>query len=79
MTASTTLLTIPETAARLGIDGRPDSVYRLIHSGDLRAVNIATGKRSRLRVREDDLAAFIESRTTSTSAPSVEDALAASS
>lgn len=73
-----TALTIPETADRLRV--KADTVYRLINSGALRAVNIAaTGKRSRLRVRESDLARFIDERTASTATPSVSDALAATS
>ena len=38
------------------------SVYALIRSGQLTAINIAPGKGKVLRVRERDLEAFIESR-----------------
>ena len=73
---STVLLTVPETAVRLGV--QRNTVYRLINAGELRAVNVAaTGSKSRARIREDDLAAFIESRTTSFDKPTVDDALAA--
>jgi excisionase family DNA binding protein len=60
--APVALLTIPETAERLRISKR--AVYLLIDTGDLRTVNIASAKgASRMRVREDDLAAFIDKRT----------------
>ena len=57
------LLTIPETADKLGVSVR--TVHKLIRVGDLRTVDIAVSgdKRSRARVREDDLEAFIEART----------------
>jgi excisionase family DNA binding protein len=75
---TTKLLTVPETAARLGV--QRNTVYRLIKAGALRTVDIAaTGKKARARVREDDLAAFIESRTASVETPTVDDALAATS
>ena len=60
---STQLLTIPQAADRLEI--APNTVYRLIASGDLRAVDMAVSgtRKSKTRVREDDLDAFIEGRT----------------
>lgn len=60
---STKLLTIPETADELGIAAT--TVYRMIACGDLRAVDMAVpgAKKSKTRVREDDLEAFIEGRT----------------
>lgn len=55
------LLTIPETAERLKVSRR--AVYYLIDSGSLRVVNVSNTGASKSRVREDDLRAFIESRT----------------
>jgi excisionase family DNA binding protein len=42
-----------------------DTVMRIVASGELRVVDIAPpgSKRSKTRIRDDDLAAFIESRT----------------
>lgn len=63
--APSKVLNMEEAAERLGVGRR--TVYRLIAQGELRAVNVspsgAAGRRPRMRVREDDLAAFIESRT----------------
>lgn len=60
------LLTIPETASRLGCCD--NHVYRLIAAGALRAVDIAQpgSRRAKTRVREDDLAAFIDGHTRDT-------------
>lgn len=57
------LLTIPAAAARLKCSDM--HVYRLIARGELRAVDISDPgvKRSKTRVRTDDLAAYIESHT----------------
>lgn len=57
------LLTIPQAAERLEI--ATNTVYRLIASGDLRAVDLAVSgtRKSKTRVRDDDLEAFIEGRT----------------
>jgi excisionase family DNA binding protein len=57
------LLTIAATAVRLGCSD--DHVYRLIATGGLEAVDIAQpgAKRSKTRIRSDDLDAYIESRT----------------
>lgn len=71
------LLTVPETARRLGV--QRNTVYRLINSRALRTVNVAASGKPRIRIREDDLAAFIESRTASAPSVDVADALAASS
>ena len=57
------LLTIPVAAARL--DCGDMHVYRLIASGELAAVDIAQpgSRRSKTRVRSDDLADYIERKT----------------
>lgn len=57
------LLTIPATATRLGASEM--HIYRLIASGDLRAVDISMpgSRKSKTRVRSDDLDDYIESRT----------------
>ena len=56
----TRLLTIPEAADRLSCSN--PHVYRLIQRGALRAVDISTpdSKRSKTRVRSDDLQGYIE-------------------
>jgi excisionase family DNA binding protein len=56
------LLTIPQVMQRLGIKSK-DTIYKLISDRELRVVDISTYGRSRSRVREDDLAEFIEKRT----------------
>ena len=60
---STKLLTIPETADELGIS--PNTVYKMIACGDLRAVDMAVpgARSSKTRIRLEDLEAFIEART----------------
>ncbi len=57
------LLTIPVTGKRIGVS--INTVYRLIATGQLRAVDVApTGsRRPKTRVRSDDLEAYIESIT----------------
>lgn len=58
------LFTLAEVGERIGVS--TTTVQRLIASGGLRAVNVAatgTGSRARLRVREDDLAKWINART----------------
>jgi excisionase family DNA binding protein len=62
-TNSMSLLTISAAAARLGCSGM--HVYRLIASGELEAVDIAQpgARRSKTRVRSDNIDAYIESRT----------------
>lgn len=60
---SAKLLTIPETAEELGIS--PNTVYKMIRCGDLRAVDMAVpgAKAPKTRVRQEDLEAFIDART----------------
>jgi excisionase family DNA binding protein len=57
------LLTIPAAAGRLGSSDM--HVYRLIANGVLRAVDIAQpgARKSKTRVRSDDLNAYIEANT----------------
>ena len=59
----TALLTIPETALRLGCSDM--HVYRLISSGELSAVDVSQrgSRRPKTRVRSDDLASYIDART----------------
>lgn len=76
MTRAPDLLSIPTVARRLDISR--DQVYKLIRSREIRTVDVGAEGSARLRVREDDLLAFIEKRTASTDAPSTGDALAAS-
>jgi len=58
------LFTPKETGERLG-GASENHVYRLIARGQLRAVDIGLpgSRRSKTRIREDDLAAYIEART----------------
>lgn len=60
---TTTLLTIPQTREQLGCS--ENHVYRLIASGQLRAVDIRPrgSKRPKTRIRRDDLHAFIDAHT----------------
>lgn len=60
---STKLLTIPEAAEELRLAA--NTVYKLIATGDLRAVDMAVAgaRKSKTRVRQDDLDAFIEARS----------------
>lgn len=59
------LLTLDQVAERMGISR--DGVERLITAGELAAVDVhAAGKRPRLRIREDTLAAFYETRAINT-------------
>jgi excisionase family DNA binding protein len=57
------LLTIAEAGAALGCS--PMHVYRLIAAGELSAVDIAQpgARRSKTRVRSDEVSAYIEART----------------
>jgi excisionase family DNA binding protein len=60
---SAQLLPIPAAAERLGCSEM--HIYRLVSSGELRAVDISrkgAGK-SKTRIRSDDLDTYIESRT----------------
>lgn len=54
------LFTIPDVADRLGV--ARSTVYDLIARGELRVVDLGHG-RAKSRVREDDLAQFIDRRT----------------
>jgi excisionase family DNA binding protein len=57
------LLPIPAAAERLGCSQM--HIYRLVSSGELRAVDVSrkgSGK-TKTRIRSDDLDAYIESRT----------------
>lgn len=62
-TRQTTLLTIAEASARLGCSDM--HVYRLVAAGELAAVDIAQpgARRSKTRIRSDQVAAYIDSRT----------------
>ena len=53
------LFTIPGVGVELGKSR--DTVYRMIAAGELRAVRIQRGSRSTMRVRADDLQAYIDS------------------
>jgi excisionase family DNA binding protein len=57
----TRLLTTTEAGHVLGVSR--DSVLRLIRSGGLRVVDVSTGGRPRLRIRDDDLDAWIDAHT----------------
>jgi len=61
---STQLLTPAQAAERIGVKST-NTIYRLIAEGALRAVDIKVppAKRSKTRIREDDLEAFIEANT----------------
>jgi len=61
--ADAQLLTINEAAGRLRCSD--DHVYRLIAAGTLRPADIALpgSRRSKTRIREDDLAAYINGQT----------------
>jgi excisionase family DNA binding protein len=63
------LLTPAEAAGRIGASEM--HVYRLITDGELRAVDIAQrgSKRSKTRIRSDDIDAYIEARTRQTGSP----------
>jgi excisionase family DNA binding protein len=60
---SVALLTIGEAGFRLRAS--ENHVYRLVALGQLRAVDVGLpgSRRSKTRIREDDLAAYIQSRT----------------
>lgn len=68
-TAPLTLLTPAEAAGRIGASEA--HVYRAIASGELRVVDIAQpgSRRSKTRVRSDDLDAYIEARTRQAGTP----------
>ena len=56
------LYTVAEVAEILGTSKA--YVYERINGGEVRTVNLGTPVRAKMRVRADDLQAFIESRTT---------------
>ena len=60
---SAQLLTIPDAAERLGCSEM--HIYRMVSSGELRAVDISQkgARKSKTRIRSDDLDAYIEART----------------
>jgi excisionase family DNA binding protein len=60
---ATRLLPILEAAQRLGCSD--DHIYRLIAAGALSVVNIAQpgAQRSKSRIREDELARYIDAQT----------------
>lgn len=59
---TTQLLSVAKAAARL--DCSRGHIYNLIAARKLRAVEIrATGTRTKTRIREEDLEAFIEAQT----------------
>jgi len=64
------LLTPAAAAARIGASEM--HVYRLIADGELRAVDIAQrgSRRSKTRVRSDDIDRYIETRTRQAGTPS---------
>lgn len=56
-------LTVPAVAEQLGVSDM--YVYKLIRSGELRTINIALpgAVKSKIRVRADDLAEYIDKQT----------------
>ena len=60
---SAQLLPIPAAAARLGCSEM--HIYRLVSSGELDAVDISRrgARKSKTRIRSDDLDAYINART----------------
>lgn len=59
------LLSVPAAAQRLGVSR--DSVYRMIHAGQLAAVDVSTTPgigRTHIRIRSDEVERLIETRTT---------------
>jgi excisionase family DNA binding protein len=74
---SVTLLTPAQAGERLGVSR--SAIYRYVERGWLRGVYIGLGQqRDRLRLRDDDLDEFIETRTR-TAPTTTDDILAASS
>lgn len=67
------LLSVREAGKRLGVSDW--AVRRMIANGELRVVDVGSGaQRARLRIRLDDLQAFIDARTYDTDqAPTVLD------
>lgn len=60
MTA-TQLHTTAEAGQILGVTGV--TVWRWVNAGRIRAVDIGAGDKPKLRIRDDDLQAFIEEQT----------------
>ena len=58
------LLSTADAAHVLGVSR--DTVCRLVRSGSLRHVNVSTGGRERIRIREDDLTSWIDQHTITT-------------
>jgi len=58
-----TLLTVPGAAEFLGCSAM--HIYRLVAAGELRAVDISSdgARRTKTRIRSDDLAEYIERQT----------------
>lgn len=59
--SKTILLTPNEVADRLGLS-RPDRIYAMINSGELKASNIGSGLRPCWRIKESELDSFIDRR-----------------
>ena len=57
---ATKLHTVKEVAALFGV--HPQSIYRLIWSGELATVDIGTGKRARTRVRDTAVDDYLKRR-----------------
>ncbi|MEV4181686.1 helix-turn-helix domain-containing protein [Streptosporangium canum] len=65
------LLTVPEAAEQLRLSER--QVYRLIGDGELRVVDVSRpgSRRSKTRVRSDDLTDYINAKTSDEVSPAV--------
>jgi excisionase family DNA binding protein len=59
--AATQLYTTAEAGEILGVTSV--TVWRWINAGRIRAVELGTADKPKLRIREDDLQKFIEERT----------------
>ena len=57
--SSVRLYTIPDVGRMLGKSAA--TVYRMIHARELRAVEIKRGTKKFMRVRDDDLANYVNS------------------
>lgn len=55
------LYSIPKTAEILSVNAK--SVYRLITALKIRTVDVSASGKARMRVRADDLQAFIDARS----------------
>ncbi len=64
MTGAVRLFTPKEAGVQLG-GASENHIYRLVALGELRSVDISLpgSRRSKTRIREDDLAAYVEKRT----------------